>query len=80
MNQYISEQEKARHPFYKIMELKGDVLLNELNSWSRLDLIEWLSWNDSNGVYKDEDSLREFDNILSKEEGIEIMVRQITEA
>ena len=62
------------------MELKGDVLLNELNSWSRLDLIEWLSWNDSNGVYKDEDSLREFDNILSKEEGIEIMVRQITEA
>ena len=80
MNPYISEQEKARHPYYKIMKLKGDILLNELNSWSRLDLIEWLSWNDSNGVYKDEDSLREFDNILSKEEGIEIMVRQITEA
>lgn len=80
MNQYISEQEKVRHPFYKIMELKGDVLLNELNSWSRLDIIEWLSWNDSNGVYKDEDSLREFDNVLSKEEAIEIMARQITEA
>jgi hypothetical protein len=49
------------------MDLKGDVLLNELNSWSRLDLIEWLSWSDS-GVYKDEESLAEFDNILSKEE------------
>lgn len=46
MNIYISENEKARHPFYKIMELKGDILLNELNTWSRLDLIEWLSWND----------------------------------
>ena len=77
---YISEEEKARHPFYTIMDLKGDVLMNELNSWSRLDLIEWLSWNDSNGVYKDEESLAEFDNVLSKEEAIETMIRQITEA
>ena len=75
---YISEEEKARHPYYTIMELRGDVLFNELNSWSRLDLIEWLSWNDRNGVYKDEQSLAEFDNILSKEEAIEIMTRQIT--
>lgn len=79
MNIFIDEDEKYRHPFYKIMELKGDDLLKELNSWSRLDLIEWLSWNDSNGVYKDEESLAEFDNILSKEEAIEIMTRQITQ-
>ena len=79
MKIFISEDEKARHPFYKIMELKGDVLFNELNTWSRLDLIEWLSWNDQNGVYKDEESLAEFDNILSKEEAIEIMIRQITD-
>jgi hypothetical protein len=78
MKIFISEDEKTRHPFYTIMDLKGDVLFNELNSWSRLDLIEWLSWNDSNGVYKDEDSLAEFDNVLSKEEAIEIMTRQIT--
>lgn len=62
------------------MELKGEELETELISWSRLDLIEWLCWNDHNGVYKDEDSLREFDNILSKEEAIEIITRQITEA
>jgi hypothetical protein len=80
MSIYISEGEKARHPFYTIMELKGEVLLNELNTWSRLDLIEWLSWNDKNGVYKDEQSLAEFDNILSKEEAIEIMTRQIAES
>ena len=76
---YISEEEKARHPYYTIMELRGDVLFNELNSWSRLDLIEWLSWNDRNGVYKDEQSLAEFDNILSKEKAIEIITRQITQ-
>jgi hypothetical protein len=79
MKTYISEDEKIRHPFYTIMNLKGDDLQNELNSWSRLDLIEWLSWNDSNGVYKDEESLAEFDNVLSKEEALEIMTRQITQ-
>lgn len=80
MNTYINEDEKLKHPYYKLMELSGENLQSELNTWSREDLIEWLSWNDRNGVYKDEDSLREFDNILSKEEAIEIITRQITEA
>jgi hypothetical protein len=80
MNIYISDEEKLRHPYYKLMELSGDALQSELNSWSREDLIEWLSWNDRNGVYKDEDSLREFDSILDKEEAIEIITRQIAEA
>ncbi|WP_379853682.1 hypothetical protein [Flavobacterium xylosi] len=62
------------------MELRGDELEGELNTWSRLDLIAWLCWNDRNGVYKDEQSLQEFDNILSKEEAIEIITRQITQA
>jgi hypothetical protein len=80
MNTYISEEEKLKHPYYKLMELKDEELNNELNSWSREDLIEWLSWNDRNGVYRDEDSLREFDNVLGKEEAIEIITRQISEA
>jgi predicted NUDIX family phosphoesterase len=39
----ISEDEKKLDiHFIKIMELKkGDVLFNELNTWSRLDLIEY---------------------------------------
>ena len=78
MNIYIEESEKYRHPYYKIMELKGDDLSKELDSWSRLDLIEWLSWNDRNGVYKDDESLAEFGDILSKEVAIEVMTRQIT--
>lgn len=79
MNTTINEEEKLRHPYYKIMELNSVELQTELNSWSRLDLIDWLSWNDRNGVYRDEDSLREFDNILGKEDAIEIMCRQILE-
>ena len=80
MSTNISEEEKLKHPYYKLMELKKEALEAELDSWSRLDLIEWLCWNDRNGVYKDEESLQEFDNILSKEEAIEIITRQITEA
>ena len=79
MNTYITESEKLRHPYYKIMELSGDKLQLELNEWSREDLIEWLCWNDRNGVYRDEESLHEFGNTVSKEEAIEIINRQISE-
>lgn len=80
MARSFTEQEKLNHPYYKLMDLRGDELAIELSSWSRLDLIEWLCWNDRNGIYKDEDSIREFDNIVTKEEAIEIISRQITEA
>ena len=80
MSTYISEEEKLKHPYYKLMELRGETLETELNTWSRLELIEWLCWNDRNGVYRDDQSLQEFDNILGKEEAIEIITRQITEA
>ncbi|WP_452218646.1 hypothetical protein [Lacinutrix undariae] len=75
----FEEIEKLKHPYYQIMELNKEELLTKLNTWSRLELIDWLSWNDRNGIYRDEDSLGEFDNILGKEEAIEIMSRQIIE-
>lgn len=77
INTFMDAEEKSKHPYYKLMELSGAALETELNSWSRLDLIEWLSWNDRNGVYRDKDSLREFGNVLSKEEAIEIITKQI---
>ena len=80
MSTYISEEEKLKHPHYKLMELRGDELKTVLNSWSRLELIEWLCWNDRNGVYKDDESLQEFGNTVSKEEAMEIITRQISEA
>ena len=80
MNKIITEEEKLKHPYYKLMDLRGEALETELDAWNRLELIEWLSWNDRNGVYKDEDSIQEFGNILTKQEAIEIISRQITEA
>ncbi len=79
MNQYPSEKDKLQMPYYQIMELSPEDLKNELETWTRLELIDWLCWNDSNGVYTDEDSLAEFNNILGKEEAIEIIMRQIAE-
>lgn len=75
----INNRHKLNHPYYKIMNLKNSELQSELITWPREELIEWLCWNDSNGVYRDVDSLREFDNILEKEEAIKIIRRQITE-
>lgn len=80
MGTFINEEEKLKHPYYKLMELRDDALEAELNSWTRLDLIEWLCWNDRNGVYRDNESLQEFGNTVSKEDAIEIITRQITEA
>jgi hypothetical protein len=54
INMNISDEEKLKHPYYKLMELRGNDLEIELNSWTRLALIEWLCWNDRNGIYKDE--------------------------
>ncbi|WP_147284193.1 hypothetical protein [Chryseobacterium carnipullorum] len=75
----MNDEEKLKHPYYQLMELKGAELEKELNSWPRMDLIEWLDWNDRNGVYKDEDSQREFGNIVGKDEAIEIIIKQITQ-
>lgn len=75
----ISEEQKLRHPYYQVMEVKDEKLQIELESWSRKKLINWLCWNDRNGVYNDEDSLREFDNILGKKEAIQIITKQLAQ-
>ncbi|MCW4452465.1 hypothetical protein OK344_09610 [Kaistella sp. BT6-1-3] len=80
MNTYLSEQQKRSHPYYRIMELKGDELQNQLTSWSRSELIDWLCWNDRNGVYTDDDSLREFGNILSRERAVEIIAEMLNQS
>ena len=80
MNTNLSEQEKLSHPYYRLMELNGDELSEKLNSWSRIELIDWLCWNDRNGVYSDEDSFREFGELLTKQRAIEIITAMLEEA
>ena len=62
----------------KITELKGQELLNCIQHLQREQIIEWLEWNDHNGVFNDEDSLGEFGKIMGKSEGELIMFCQIS--
>jgi hypothetical protein len=72
-------QKLNEHPNHYISNFEGSELFEYLQTWARQELISWLKWNDPNGIYDDEASSREFDNILSKEEAIEIIMRQISE-
>ncbi|PIB33684.1 hypothetical protein BFP78_05380 [Gaetbulibacter sp. 5U11] len=79
MNFNQDEERKFWNPYYQIMELSTKELKDELLKWTRLELIDWLIWNDSNGIYRDEDALSEIGVILQKPEAISIIVRQISE-
>jgi len=64
---------------YQIMDLRGDALQNEIDTLSRNDIVDWLQWNDPNGIYNDKLSMKELGSIISRNEGIEIMTRLIEE-
>lgn len=65
--------------YQSLTELSEIELTALVNKMSREDLVEWLSWNDPNGIYNDEQSLKELGNIISLEEGREILLRQVEE-
>jgi hypothetical protein len=48
----------------------------EVLEMNRETLIEVLEWNDPNGIYNDEDSEAEGLDLITKEEAIEIIIRQ----
>lgn len=66
--------------YYEVMELDRDDLDKFLFNAYREEIIDWLQWNDPNGIYLDKLSLSEFGEILSKEEGIEIIKKQLHDA
>lgn len=53
--------------------------LQKINSYSRETLIDWLSWNDPNGIYSDDASIREFGSVMSKEEAVFLVCKQMFE-
>jgi len=63
-------------PYFRVVEISEAELLELISGLSRIDIIDWLMWNDRNGVYSDEASIREFGQIMTRDEGIEIMLRQ----
>lgn len=74
--EYTKEKLIAKNQNYRYKFMTEEELRNELKNWSREDLIEWLSWNDPNGIYRDEESLAEFGSIMTYKEGVEMMVKQ----
>ncbi|GAA3971573.1 hypothetical protein [Mucilaginibacter dorajii] len=65
--------------YQSLTDLPNAELIALVNKMTCEDLIEWLSWNDPNGIYNDEQSLKELGNIMSLEEGKEILLRQVEE-
>ena len=62
----------------QITEFRRHELLTLIQLMSREQIIEWLEWNDHNGVYNDKDSMDEFGRIMAKSEGESIMFCQIS--
>lgn len=65
------------YSYANFAELPLEKVVLLIPAMSRDDIINWLSWNDRNGIYRDEQSLKELGNVMSRDEGIEIMIRQI---
>lgn len=75
----MSFWEKCGFSYQTFAELPEENILVLINAMNRDDIIEWLAWNDPNGIYHDEQSLRELGNIMARSEGIEILLRQVEE-
>ncbi|PRY55486.1 hypothetical protein B0I27_101458 [Arcticibacter pallidicorallinus] len=69
----------SRYTYQQFAELSLEKVILQINALSREDMVEWLNWNDPNGIYSDEQSLKELGNRITKEEATEIMLRQIEE-
>lgn len=77
MNDYEKKLLVEKHTNYRLTFLNEKDLKAELENWSREDIIEWLKWNDPNGIYRDQESLDELGNVMSYHEGVEILINQI---
>jgi hypothetical protein len=70
---------RSGYSYQAVTEISEPELIMLINGMTRTDIMEWLMWNDPNGIYSDERSIKELGNIMSREEGIEIMLRQAEE-
>lgn len=67
------------YAYLSVVEINEAELLILFNRLTREDIVEWLMWNDPNGIYSDERSLKEFGAVMSREEGLEIMLQHAEE-
>lgn len=76
----MSFWKNSHYSFAEFAEIPLENMLLLIPGMTRNDIIAWLSWNDPNGIYLDEQSLKELGNFMTRDEGIEIMIRQIEES
>ena len=69
----------SNYSYQAFAEQPKEIIPSIIAKLSREDIIEWLMWNDPNGIYDDHQSLKELGIIMQKSEGVEIMLRQIEE-
>ena len=50
-----------------------------LMAWDRLQLIDWLQWVDPNGIWSDEDVVREDMDPMSQEEAVDQVMNFVQE-
>lgn len=79
MDREIKKKILQRHYNYNIIFHTEEKLREVLATWTREDMLKWLQWNDPNGTYLDEDTLREFERIATREEAHDLIIKQITE-
>ncbi len=77
MDKYEISKLIEKHGNYRYIFMNEEELRTELKKWCRQDLICWLKWNDPNGIYEDNKSIKEIGCIMSYEVGVEIMIEQI---
>jgi hypothetical protein len=73
----LKDSNVLKHPFYQLMQLNESELKKTLKNWSRLNCLLWLKWNDSNGIYLDDECKKEWIEILKKSDAIELIINQI---
>lgn len=79
MDEYEKRQLIEKHGNYRYIFMNEEELRVELKKWCRQDLINWLKWNDKNGIYDDKQSLAEVGVVMTYEQGVEIMISQIVQ-
>lgn len=72
-----NNEPRHKHPFYRLFLMTEAEVQAELSTWPREQVIAWLKWNDPFGAYTDEESLKRFGTVMSYEEGLHIIIRQI---
>ncbi len=62
---------------YQLLDLKDKALFDRLSLMKRQELLQWLQWNDRNGIYTDYDCIRKGIPLFTKMHALATVYHQI---